>query len=301
MPEPLTTRPDAVVLGAGGTLGIWWLRGVLAGLEEAGIDARGCEYFVGTSAGSVVAAQLAAGMSQREGRPPPALAADTPGPVAAGRLTELAGRLTAVATAPLGPAALAVRRRAAAPLGAAALLPTPRSRPVPEALRRHVESLGVDFDGRLRIAAVDRRSGRRVVFGEPGAPPAGVADAVMASCSIPWVFAPVRIAGREYVDGGVWSTSNADAVPAGRGAEIACLLPLLSPRGGGAPARALRAAAQAMAFPELAALRARGARVRVVAPDAEAARAIGPNPMAGGRQREVYAAGWAQGRALAGG
>ena len=127
-----------------------------------------------------------------------------------------------------------------------------------------------------------------------------MADASLASCSIPWVFAPVEIGGREYVDGGVWSPSNADAVPAGRGAEVLCLLPLLSPRGGGAPARALRAASQTMAFAEVGALRARGARVRVVAPDRASSAAIGPNVMAGHRRRDVFAAGWAQGRALAG-
>src|SRR3954447_7444233 len=50
------TRPDILVLGAGGTLGEAWLRGVLGGIEaEAAIDFRDCEYFVGTSAGSIVA------------------------------------------------------------------------------------------------------------------------------------------------------------------------------------------------------------------------------------------------------
>jgi NTE family protein len=296
----LTSLPDAVVLGGGGTLGIQWLRGVCAGLEESGIDLRGCEYFVGTSAGSVVAANLASGRSARDGRPP-AFASDAPEAAEAtgARLLELAGRLSAVATTPLAPAALAARRRTA-PLRAAVLRVAPRSRPVPHALRRHLEGLHASFDGRLRITAVDRRSGRRVVFGSPRAPAASVAEAALASCSIPWVFAPVEIGGREYVDGGVWSPSNADAVPAGRGAEVLCLLPLLSPRGGGAPARALRTASQAMAFAEVGALRARGAKVRVVAPDAGASDAIGPNLMAAHRRRDVFKAGWEQGRALAG-
>ena len=39
--------PDSLVLGAGGTLGIAWLRGILAGLEEAsGLDLRECPSFV---------------------------------------------------------------------------------------------------------------------------------------------------------------------------------------------------------------------------------------------------------------
>lgn len=63
--------PDALVLGAGGTLGVAWLRGVLGGIEEAhGLDFRGCEYLVGTSAGSVVAAALSAGARPMDARPP---------------------------------------------------------------------------------------------------------------------------------------------------------------------------------------------------------------------------------------
>src|SRR4051812_50158180 len=55
-------RPDVVVLGAGGTLGEAWLRGLLGGIEAgAKVDFRDCEYFVGTSAGSIVAATPAAG------------------------------------------------------------------------------------------------------------------------------------------------------------------------------------------------------------------------------------------------
>ena len=67
--EPLTHRPD--VLGArrrGGTLGEAWMRGLLDGAGAAtGIDFRDCEYFVGTSAGSIVAAFLAAGREPDSG------------------------------------------------------------------------------------------------------------------------------------------------------------------------------------------------------------------------------------------
>ena len=55
-------RPDALVLGAGGTLGIAWTQGLLAGIEDAtGIDFRTTESFIGTSAGSFVAASLCGG------------------------------------------------------------------------------------------------------------------------------------------------------------------------------------------------------------------------------------------------
>ena len=55
-------RPDVLVLGGGGTLGEAWLRSLLAGLEAgSGWDLRECSAFVGTSAGSIVSAVLAAG------------------------------------------------------------------------------------------------------------------------------------------------------------------------------------------------------------------------------------------------
>src|SRR5690348_7788735 len=65
----MVTRPDVLVLGAGGVLGEAWMMGLLAGLEDGGgFDLRRCEHFVGTSAGSIVAAHLVAGQSPR--RPP---------------------------------------------------------------------------------------------------------------------------------------------------------------------------------------------------------------------------------------
>ena len=55
--------PDVLVLGGGGVLGETWMTAVLAGLaERSGFDARACEAFVGTSAGSIVAAALVAGI-----------------------------------------------------------------------------------------------------------------------------------------------------------------------------------------------------------------------------------------------
>ena len=65
----MRSRPDVLVLGGGGVLGEAWMMGVLAGIEDAtGFDLRDCDYYVGTSAGAIVAAHLAAGQSPR--RPP---------------------------------------------------------------------------------------------------------------------------------------------------------------------------------------------------------------------------------------
>src|SRR5690349_15668315 len=51
----------ALVLGGGGVTGIAWELGLLAGLAEAGIDLTSADLVVGTSAGSVVGAQVTSG------------------------------------------------------------------------------------------------------------------------------------------------------------------------------------------------------------------------------------------------
>jgi NTE family protein len=304
LPEPLIHRPDVLVLAAGGTLGEAWMRGLLDGAGAAtGIDFRDCEYFVGTSAGSIVAAFLAAGREPDSGAEARAArdwgqAADgadssLPDDAAEGGAFAALGRIGSTAAAPFAPIALATTAAGGAVARAAALAAVPKpSRSMP-GLGRLVAESGAEFDGRLRIATVDRRSGKRVMFGAPGAPAASVAQAVLASCSIPWVFAPVEIDGREYVDGGVWSPTNLDATPARRGTEVLCLNPT-------AALRPLSSVSNAAALAESLALKARGARVRTIRPDPDAAEAMGSNYMDRGRVPGALAAGYAQGRALAG-
>ena len=61
---PLSEPPSLLALGGGGILGEAWMTAVLAGIEDAGgFDARDSEHFIGTSAGSIVAAALAGGVS----------------------------------------------------------------------------------------------------------------------------------------------------------------------------------------------------------------------------------------------
>src|SRR5947207_14430244 len=59
--------PELLVLGGGGVLGEAWMAATLAGLQEAGgFDPRSCGGYIGTSAGSIVAAALAGGVAPRE-------------------------------------------------------------------------------------------------------------------------------------------------------------------------------------------------------------------------------------------
>src|SRR3954454_24925039 len=56
----------ALVLGGGGITGIAWELGLLAGLAERGVDLTGADLGIGTSAGSVVGAQIATGVDVEE-------------------------------------------------------------------------------------------------------------------------------------------------------------------------------------------------------------------------------------------
>jgi NTE family protein len=299
--------PDVLVMGVGGVLGEAWTSGVLAGIEDAaGIDFRRVDTVVGTSAGSIVGAGLVAGRAPR--RPPEAggngaRAAHPGGPAGglAAAAREAAGRVTsyaAVAAAPIGALALSAAAPGGALMRAAVLNRLPRPNGSNRRLERDVDKLNAAWDGRFRVCAVDRRRGRRVVFGAPGAPRVTVAEAVAASCAVPWLFAPVRIGDREYVDGGVWSPTNLDVAPAGAGTEVLCL----TPTGGAALPRpvwrALKAAGRTAAELEASALRRRGARVRIVGPDRTAAEAMGGDFMATGPSGEVLRAGYRQGRAM---
>src|SRR5581483_5983100 len=138
---------------------------------------------------------------------------------------------------------------------------------------------------------------RRVVFGAPGAPVASVPEAVDASCAIPAVYSPVWIGAYEYVDGGVWSPSNLDAAPAGRGTQVLCLNPLST--AGGSGTRPIRRGLIGSALTlETMALRARGASVTAIAPDGASVAAIGPDLMDRRPRASVLAAGYQQGLAL---
>jgi len=295
-------RPDVLVLGGGGVLGEAWMMGVLAGIEDAaGVDMRECESFVGTSAGSIVAAHLVAGRAPR--RPStlgteiePSSAQHTSGLVVAALTgARRAGDWALSAWTPLAPLALTAAAPGGALVRAAALAAITRPQANLSDLRRRVAEYGAPFDGRLRVPCVDRKRGRRVVFGSPGAPDAGVAEAVEASCSVPWLFAPVTIGGREYVDGAVWSATNLDAAPAGRDTHVLCLNPTAGVRGAHALLALARNVARSAVSVEALTLRRRGSIVRTVHPNLECAAAMDAYFMDPEPRRLVLAAGYRQG------
>lgn len=279
--------------------------GVLAGIEDAtGFDLRRCEGFVGTSAGAIVAAHLVSGQRpRRPARTKAELEVTAPKPVdglaAAGlAAARRAGAVALNTSAAFAPLALGVAAPGGAVLRATMLRRLPRPSSTLDALRAHIERSGARFDGRLRITAVDRRNGRRVVFGSPRGPRASVAAAVTASCTVPWLFAPVAIDGREYVDGGVWSPTNLDAAPAGRDTHVLCLHPMANISGSHPLLAVIRRVGRSAVSLEALAVRRRGALVQWVAPDVPAAAAMGSNFMDRAPRAKVLAEGYRQGLAI---
>lgn len=279
---------------------------VLSGLDEdERFDSRGCGLYLGTSAGSIVAASLATGIEPgaRLGRLPeqPEVEADEaptdPGP--GWRPPDLTGGLGGAAAASLASLAIGSTASGGALLRRAALGRMPRGARSLGGLAAAVDEAGASWDGRLRVAAVEIESGRRVIFGSPGAPEVSVGTAVEASCAIPGVFAPVRTGGRTYVDGGAWSPTNMDAIDVHPGLLVTCLNPTGSMRPSiGSVLGALGSVSRGVAAAEALALRHRGARVNTISPDRASAAAMGTNLMDGTARSEVIAAGLAQGRRM---
>ena len=302
----MRSRPDVLVLGGGGVLGEAWMQGVLAGIEDgSGFDLRECEAFVGTSAGSIVAAHLVSGRSPRRpsavgtelevgySQPARGLA------VAAVGAVRRAGSFALAASSTFAPLALGASAPGGAVLRSFLLRRLPRPTDTLAGLREQVQASGARFDGRLRVTAVDRASGKRVIFGRPGSPDASVAEAVQASCTVPWLFAPVRISGRDYVDGGVWSPTNLDAAPAGRDTHVLCLNPTASLSTAQTLLAVMRNVSRSAASLEAMTLRRRGAAVKTLGPNAECAAAMGQNFMDSEPRTRVLAAGYRQGLLVA--
>jgi NTE family protein len=210
----------AVVLGAGGMLGGAYHAGALAALADTtGFDARRADLLVGTSAGSISAAGLRAGISPQD------------------QLNRVTGRpLSPEGRALLARGGVGPRRALAAPalrlappasptLIARAWLPFTGIRPgvalagALPAGTQPTEIISEPLDRLHRgrwpseptwIVTLRLRDGARVVIGRDRVPGATIGSAAAASSAIPGYFAPVEIDGERYVDGGAHSPTNAD-------------------------------------------------------------------------------------------
>jgi NTE family protein len=252
----MSDQRTALVLGGGGITGIAWEIGLLAGLAEAGMDLSGTDLVVGTSAGSVVGAQLTGGarleaMYGRQLEP------------ATGEKAARLNRATLVryAWAMLRSRGRDVefRRR----IGALALAAEKAGLTPPE--QERLDVIGGRLISRewaerdLVLTAVDAETGEFRTFDRTSGVP--LLQAVAASCAVPGVYPPVTIDGRRYVDGGMRSAANADLA---QGYDrLVVLAPI--PRGVG-PMASVDAQVTGMV-----------SRVAVVSPDEGSRTAIGRN------------------------
>ena len=161
----------ALVFGGGGVKAAAHV-GAARAVAEAGLSPV---HYVGTSMGAVMAAAFAAGLT------PPDIAA------------RMAGVRTEDVARPRGGAE---REGLAAP----ALFDI-------EPLRGVIEQIVpartfADLATPLTVTAVDLDSGELVLFGTGGRD-IPLVDALLASCALPFFYAPVIIAGKRYADGGL--------------------------------------------------------------------------------------------------
>ena len=198
------TNTLALVLGGGGSVGIAWEIGVLAGLTDAGVDATEASVIVGSSAGSVAGTQVRQGRSieslvDEQRTPSTDDRSDPPRPTDLSGLFEIFGMIREAEERT--PALFReVGRRAIA------------ADTLPESVWiGRFEHLGDEWpDGDLRVTAVDCATGQRRIWTAADGVP--LCAAVASSCAIPGVFPPVSLDGTRFIDGGLWSSSNLDAV-----------------------------------------------------------------------------------------
>jgi NTE family protein len=234
--RPRKPSKTALVLGGGGFTGAVYEIGALRALDLLSVNRSVTDFdvYVGTSAGSFVAAMTANGVSPEEMMRVLDRQAPTPFPeIALGTLLSLNLRELA-SKAVVFPWRLARLGYSLARhvgqvsaldvvLGIAEGLPSGMysGEGIETYVRRVLDDDGYTDDFRelerqLYITATDLDTCERVVFGSEGFDDVPISTAVRASTALPMVYEPVRVGDRELVDGGLISTTNLDlAVEAG--------------------------------------------------------------------------------------
>jgi predicted acylesterase/phospholipase RssA len=238
----------ALVLGGGGFTGGVYEIGALRALDLLAVNRTVNEFdvYVGTSAGSFVAAMLANGVTPEEMMR--VLNRRLPSPITdIDQGTLLRPNYRGFATsALLFPLRLAgVARELAGRIGDVSIMDvlTGFSAALPtglydgRAIERYVDEVLSDPDRtndfrmleqELYLPATDLDTTERVVMGEGEWADVPISGAVAASAALPMVYTPVELRGRQFVDGGIRSTTNID-VAVERGAKFIIVVNPLVP------------------------------------------------------------------------
>jgi predicted acylesterase/phospholipase RssA len=245
MPTPAATR-IGLALAGGGPEGAIYEIGALRALDEAvdGLDLNQLHVYVGVSAGSFIAANLAnqltpaqmcrAIVKHEPGEHP--FAPETFFQPAFGELFHRGARVPRLLAEALldwarhpidvGLAGSLLRLNQALPVGVL------DNEPIREYLARIYSMKGRTDDFRqlahkLVVVAAELESGEAVRFGEPGHDHVPISLAVQASGALPGIYPPVEIDGRHYVDGVLLKTLHA-SVGLDAGAELMlCINPIV--------------------------------------------------------------------------
>lgn len=273
-----------LALGGGGVTGIAWMTGILAGLQERGLDISKFDSIVGTSAGSTVGAQISSSTS----------------------LTELfdrqvnSNKQNHELVPKINKLALLWR-----------LLPALRYWKNPLKFRQSIGKIAIktnsvlpakrlevinarltdkdwpsgDAAPRLNIVAIDALTGKYVLFNQHT--DISLTNAVAASCAVPLVWPAVKVGDNIFVDGGIRSMNNADLITGCKNVLI------ISPTGLGK-----KGMPWANLQDEVALLKAQGSQVHVITPDEYSLSEMGKNPLDPNKRTDSALAGKKQGLAI---
>ncbi len=268
--------------------GVAWELGVLVGLNDRGVDVTDVGLIVGTSAGSVVGAQITSPLGLEE------LFAGQLVPPERTREQVAHADPNAVRSVFMAGAGATTAQEARARIGAAALTaPTISEQERLKYIAAYLPPEAWPPAGawpvkpRLVVTAVDAQSGEWVTFDRDSG--VDLLHAVAASCAVPGIRPPATIGKRRYIDGGVRSGTNADVAAGYR--RVLILRAETAEWGGDIPH---------MTFEdELAVLRRAGGQALVISPDDASAEARGPNTGDSNRRAASARAGREQGRRMA--
>ena len=270
----------ALVLAGGSFAASAWEIGVLAGMASAGVDLRDSDLFIGTSAGARVALHLATGADLKEVfeqqfKPIPNL----PSPPTSDWRT--IRRECAEAKAAGGSPDEILKRFGTIALKHAANDFESRRNVMAEQLP--VQSWP---SKPVAIVAVNAETGARRAFDRASG--ASLVD-VMVATTASFGWAPALIDGHHYIDGGYYSSNNADLAS---GFDEVIVLSLRAPAGGLALVPLEESAAT---------LKASGAHVTLIRPDKDSQEAATSGSPGNPAIRTPTAkAGYEQGKRLAG-
>ena len=234
----------ALVCAGGGVTGAVYEMGCLRALDEL-VDRSvlDLDLYVGISGGAFVASVLAAGVSPRELYDEATNRTRTPFGITAAPIYHLgpAEYLKRYARAPRVfrdaiVTALGGDGRSLEDVAYAAFELLPPGLMDTSGIERFLHHL---FRARLRgdrfedlarqlfVVAVDLDSGEAVPFGAPGWRQVPVSKAVAASTALPGLYRPVRIGGRDYVDGGVKKTAHINLAIQNGADLVVCINPIV--------------------------------------------------------------------------